>query len=265
MRYAKGTFVITKDRDIPLLRHVRNARFISHQQLFELAELEGLGSCRSTFNWRVARLIKTGHIKLLEGTSWQGSRIYFITARGLAELETHGEFLLAMPSRNRQTPDRLQVPHALELNAIRLHLARNALLVQWQSDVEVSSANMMAALMSGGGYAKNYDAIVKVWVGDEVREFALEYERTLKNAKQYEKIGAALDGEQRVGCVLYLAASGEILATLASQIITTFKRVAFTTAHSFAGQLLDTLVTTDAAGAAVSLAEFLRFAHPLYI
>lgn len=265
MRYAKGTYVITKDRDIPLLRHVRNARFISHQQLFELAEVDGLGSSRSAFNWRVARLIKTGHIKLVEGASWHGSRVYFITARGLAELESNGEFLLAMPSRNRQTPDRARLPHALELNALRLHLARQALLVHWQSEVEVSSANMMAAMMAGGGYAKNYDAIVKIWAGDEVREFALEYERTLKNAKQYEKIGAALDGEQRIGCVLYLAANGEILATLASQIITTFKRVAFATAHSFTAQLLDTLVTTDTAGAAVSFAEFLRFAHPLYI
>lgn len=265
MRYAKGTYVITKDRDIPLLRHVRNARFISHQQLFELAELDGLGSCRSTFNWRIARLIKTGHIKPLESASWHGSRIYFITARGLAELETHGEFLLAMPSRNRQTPDRFRVPHALELNTVRIQLARNALLVQWQSDLEVSSANMLAAMMSGVPYAKNYDAVVKIWVGDEVREFALEYERTLKNAKRYEKIGATLDGEQRVGCVLYLAGNAEILATLASQIITTFKRVAFATSHSFAGQLLDTLVTTDTVGAAVSFAEFLRFAHPLYI
>ena len=56
--------------------------------------------------------------------------------------------------------DRVQVFHALELNAIRLALARNGLLVSWQSEVEISSTNMV----SGTPYQKDYDAIVKIWV-----------------------------------------------------------------------------------------------------
>src|SRR6185437_8761280 len=183
MRYARGSFVITADGDIPLLRQVRNCRFVSHQQLFELLQYDALVSCRGTFNWRIQRLLKTGHIHRLEAICWQGSPVYTITQNGLVELESQGEFAIALHSRTRHMPDRTQVFHALELCAIRLSLARNALLISWQSEIEISSSNMI----SRAPYQKDYDAIVKIWVGDEVREFALEYESSLKNAKQYEK------------------------------------------------------------------------------
>lgn len=39
MRYAKGSLVINPERDIPLLRQVRNSKFVSHHQLFELMKL----------------------------------------------------------------------------------------------------------------------------------------------------------------------------------------------------------------------------------
>src|SRR5436305_1637631 len=38
MRYPKGSVVISGAGDIPLLRMVRNCRFVSHQQLFELLQ-----------------------------------------------------------------------------------------------------------------------------------------------------------------------------------------------------------------------------------
>ena len=41
MRYAKGGLVINPERDIPLLRQVRNSRFVSHNQLFELMKFGG--------------------------------------------------------------------------------------------------------------------------------------------------------------------------------------------------------------------------------
>ena len=87
-------------------------------------------------------------------------------------------------------PDANQMFHALELNAIRVALVRNALLIEWRSEVEISSNNM-----ASGAHPKDYDAIVKIWLGNEIREFALEYERSLKSAKHYERIRAALEAE----------------------------------------------------------------------
>lgn len=58
MRYAKNTVVVQAERDIPLLRQVRNSKFVSHIQLFELMRFGGWESSRDSFNWRVRRLLK---------------------------------------------------------------------------------------------------------------------------------------------------------------------------------------------------------------
>ncbi len=261
MRYAKGSLVITTQGDIPLLRQVRNSRFISHQQLFELLQYDAHVSSRGSFNWRVQRLIKAHQLERLESVSWQGSPIYSITPNGLVELESQGEFAIASHSRTRQMPDRAQVFHALELNAIRLSMTRNALVVNWQSEVEISSANMVSA----APYQKDYDAIVKVWIGAEVRQFALEYERSLKSSKQYEKVRAALEAERQIACVLYLTADSDLLLALLYQLTPISKRLGFLTARSFRERLLAASVTTDARSAMVTLEEFLLYSHPLYM
>jgi hypothetical protein len=260
MRYAKGTFVITGDGDIPLLRHVRNCRFVGHQQLFELLQYDALAACRRTFNWRVHRLLTAGHIERLQTVSWRGSPVYSVSQNGLLELESQGEFAIALHSRTRQMPDPAQVFHALELNAIRLALTRDALLASWQSEVEISSGNMVL-----GRYQKDYDAIVKVWVGTEIREFALEYERSLKSAKQYEKVRAAIEAERHVGSVLYLTVDVGLMLAILFQLTPISKPLAFATARSFTEHLLETSVALDTNRAMVTLEKFLQYAHPLYM
>lgn len=261
MRYLKGTFVITRERDIPLLRHVRNCRFVAHPQLLELLQHDAAAPCRSTYNWRVQRLLRTGHIQRLEGESWRGSPVYTITQNGLIELESHGEFAVGLNSRTRRMPDRHQVYHCLELNSIRLCLARKRLLVNWQSDVEVSSINMV----SSAPYQKDYDAVVKIWIQREVREFALEYERSLKNSRQYESIREAIAAERQIDCVLYVAADHAILLALLHQLTPSPKRVGFLTAQAFREQLLEASVTVEPERPMISLEEFLQYAHPLYM
>lgn len=261
MRYAKGSLVVTADGDIPLLRYVRNCRFVSHQQLFELMRHDAVLSSRSTFNWRIQRLLKAGEIERLKDLQWQGSPVYSVTKRGLLELESRGEFLIALHSATRKMPDRIQVFHALELNAIRLSLARNALLVSWQSELEISSLNMA----STSPFQKDYDALVKVWVGDEPREFALEYERSLKSAKHYESVRAALEGERRIECVLYLTVDANLLLAVLYHLTPIAKRLGFVTARAFKEQLLAASVTTETERGMVTLRDFLQYSHPLYI
>lgn len=260
MRYAKGSFVITPEGDIPLLRLVRNCRFVAHQQLFELLQHDAAISCRRTCNWRIQRLLNTHHIERLQAASWQGSPVYSITHYGLLELESQGEFAIALQSRTRQMPDPVQVFHALELNAIRLALARNALLVSWRSEVEITSSNMVSET-----YQKDYDAIVKIWVGSEIREFALEYERSLKNTKQYQRVRAALEAERLLESVLYLTPDRDLLLAILYQLTPISKRLGFATTGSFRKQLLATSVMLDTNRTIVSMEEFLRYAHPLYM
>jgi len=240
---------------------VRNCRFVAHPQLLELLQYDAAAPCRNTYNWRVQRLLRTGHIQRLDGESWRGTPVYTITQKGLIELESHGEFAVGLNSRTRHMLDCHQVYHFLELNSIRLCLAQNGLLVNWQSEVELSSINMV----SSAPYQKDYDAIVKIWIGNEVREFALEYERSLKNTRQYESIRQALTSERQIECILYLAADHAILLALLHQLTPSSKRVGFLTAQAFREQLQEASVTVDPDRPLVPLEEFLHYAHPLYV
>ena len=252
MRYAKGTLVITADGDIPLLRQVRNCRFVSRRQLFELLEHEAGQLSRSTYFSRLKRLIHAEHIRVLSGTGWRGSAIYSIAPAGLMELESRGEFSIALHSGTRHMPHPLHVYHALELNEIRLALLRSSLLAGWQSDVEIASSNMVS-----GVFQKDYDALVKVWIGGAIREFALEYERSLKAARRYAHIRAALESERQVASVLYLAASPDLTLALLYHLTPNTKPLAFATARHFCQHLLATPVMTDLRAAMVTLDRFL--------
>jgi hypothetical protein len=240
MRYAKNSLVINAERDIPLLLQVRNSRFISHQQLFELMQYQGIHRSRSSFNWRTRRLIDSGYLSICASRSGAGSPVYRITKEGLALLEHSGHFTTVLHSRTEHLPHISQIFHALELNGIQLALRRQNLLAGWHSDVEVASFNNI----SHSPYQKDYDAVVDVWLGGKRVCFALEYERSLKSARQYERVRQALESEQQVGCILYLTAGIEILVHLVHTFHQVSSNLAFANAPDFAQLLLDTTVIT---------------------
>ncbi len=119
-------------------------------------------------------------------------------------------------------------------------------------------------MVSTAPFQKDYDAIVKIWLGNEIREFALEYEHSLKSTKQYERIRAALDAERRVGCVLYVTVDPNLLMAILYQLTPVSTRLGFLTSRAFREQLLEASVTTDNNRAIVTLEEFLKYSHPLY-
>lgn len=238
MRYAKGTLSLGVNRDIPLLLYVRNSRFITHQQLFELMRLAGIEYSRESFNWRTRRLITANYISVCPGDFGNGTVVYRITRQGLVQLENHGRFATVLNSRTQHLPHPSQAHHALELNSIQLSLARRNLLLSWQSDIETASLNTV----STSALEKDYDAIVDVWNNDTAARFGLEYERTLKSVQQYQKIRRALEVENKLGCILYLTAGQEISVHLANEFSGVPKRLAFATAKAFCEQLLDTSV-----------------------
>src|ERR1700757_4385219 len=60
MRYWKGSIALSSTRDYPLLQHVLQSGFVTHNQLFELLKLDYCVSSRNAFNNRVLRLVKHG-------------------------------------------------------------------------------------------------------------------------------------------------------------------------------------------------------------
>ncbi len=254
MRYAKGTLAVSSSRDIPLLLQVRNSRFITHQQLFEVMQLAASEYSRGSFNWRIQRLLESNYISICDGHFGYGATVYRITRPGLLQLEKHGHFAAVLNSGTRHLPHISQGYHALELKAVHVALARGNVLVSWQSDVETASSNTVSATP----LEKDYDAVVDVWNNDKIARFALEYERTLKSARQYEKIRQALEAENKLGCILYLTAGEEIALHLAQELSGIPKRLAFATAPAFRTALLDTMVVTDPGRAEVPFRHLLR-------
>jgi len=254
MRYAKGGLVINPERDVPLLRQVRNSRFVSHSQLFELMKFGGSDRSRDSFNWRVRRLAKSGHVSICGGIFCAGSAVYRITKEGIALLEHHGQFTTVLHSNTEHLPDSSQVFHALELNAIQIALAHKNQLASWQSEVEIASFNTI----SRSPYEKDYDAIVDVWIGDHRARFALEYERTLKSSKQYERVRAALHAERQIACVLYLTSGMEVLVHLIHEFESVPKKLAFANARDFRQTLLETRVFVRGDGTGTRFRELLQ-------
>jgi hypothetical protein len=239
MRYAKGTVSVSASRDIPLLLYARNAKFINHRQLFTLLKLASFEYSRESFNWRIRRLVAGNYLSVCEGDFGNAGVVYRISRQGLTQLENHGHFAASLNSRTQHLPHLSQVHHALELNAIQIGLATKNLLVSWKSDVETSSLNIVGGLLE-----KDYDAVVDVWNENTAARFAVEYERTLKSAQQYERVRRSLETENQLGCILYLTAGEQISLHLAHELSGIPKRLAFATAKAFRESLLDTMVMT---------------------
>jgi hypothetical protein len=254
MRYAKNSVVVQAERDIPLLRQVRNSKFISHIQLFELMRFGGWESSRDSFNWRVRRLLKSKFLSVCAGNFGVGSTVYRISREGVAMLEYHGQFTTVMHSKTEHLPHISQVFHSLELNRIQLALASQSLLSNWQSEIEVASFNTI----SSSPFQKDYDAIVEVWIGDQKARFALEYEHSLKSYRQYDRIRDALHAERQVGCILYLTSGMEVLLHLVQELQSVPRMLAFANAASFRQMLLETKVITGRNLAGTEFRELLQ-------
>ena len=254
MRYVKNSVVIQAERDIPLLRQLRNSKFASHSQLFELMRFGGSESSRDSFGWRVRRLLKAGFLSISKGAFGGESVIYRITREGIALLEHHGQFTTVLHSRTEHLPHASQVFHSLELNRIQLALATENVLANWQSEIELASFNTISC----SPYQKDYDAIVDVWVGEKTARFALEYERCLKSYRQYDRIRAALQAERQVGWVLFLTSGMEVLVHLVHELDPVPNRLAFASARDFEQMLLETRVVTARNLAGTNFRELLQ-------
>jgi hypothetical protein len=255
MAYAKGEILVSKDRDIPLLRQVRNCRFITRAQLFEFLQPCSAEYSRKSFDWRFLRLLRANYLARVEGHFGRGNEVYRVTSAGLLLVEGGSEYAMVLNSKTKQSANAPFVYHALELNSIQLDLKRANLLAGWQSDVETASFNMAAS----NPLKKNYDAVVDVWLENRTSaRFGLEYERSLKGLRHYGKIRDAIESEDSLGCVLYLTPGHDMALYLAKEFAGISNKVAFADVSTFRKHLLDTLVLTQPSQNDVPFRHLLR-------
>jgi hypothetical protein len=191
MRYQKGSISIGTGQDFPLLRQVLQSQFITHDQLFEFMRLGCYEVNRHTFNWRLRRLLKNGFLNL---HPMGHSCVYSIAAAGMSLLAVTEEYC---PYLHRRLRNRVSsYDHSLELNELHLSLMRQGVLEEWKPEISIRSKNELTT----DGYAKDYDAVVTVRLGERSASFALEYEHR-RNPKSIRGFEACWN--RRIGCARF--------------------------------------------------------------
>ena len=208
-----NSFKFNRERDLPLLLHIRNATFVSNEQLCRISLDGQLERNRRCYSWRLQRLISGGLVRVLPEVRPYGGSVYAITRLGLATLESYGEGLISISSDSRTLPNSLQAPHFLELNEIQRAFQETSYLTKWRSECELTSLNYVI----GSPLAKDYDAIAELSLDGESFRIAIEYERSLKNAARYKEIQQSIQDEGEVDLVLYLTSTMDLVFSLSSE------------------------------------------------
>jgi hypothetical protein len=209
MRYQKGSIKLNPSEDGDILRQVLRSRFISHEQLGKIAETGSVSIPRSTFNWRLQRLVQHRLLKREQIPLFGCSTVYSIGRLGMEHLAIQGEYCAGIVSEldPEAHGDDGAVLHALRVNDIHLALKASGALTKWRWETQIRSQN---ELMSHT-YAKDYDAIVTVVIDGHEIEFALEYERVAKASRKYSMIRRRIESECLVERFVYLASNYHLL------------------------------------------------------
>ena len=208
-----SAFKISENRDIPALLLIRNATFISHDQLFVLLVEKQLEASRRAFNWRINRYLKCEYVRSIGHVLPYVGEVYTITRLGLSLLESFGEGLVSVSSGSRTLAGRQQAPHFLELNEIRNTFCATSKLKRWQYDRQLSSLNYVI----GSPMVKDYDAVAEMEYGAKTLRIAVEYERTLKTSARYKEISKAIRDEDQIDLILYLTPTPDLVFTLGTE------------------------------------------------
>jgi hypothetical protein len=241
VRYYKGHIALSETRDVPILLHVRNARAICFDQLCDLISLEIVTECPRSLRWRVGRLEKAGLVRRLAGQRHLPKPVFGITQQGLIFLESRGHYLFSLPGTTEVTLHSSQVPHALEMVNIRIALAKTGVLHTWESDLEITSKNLVLE----SGLAKDFDAIAEIEVDGNSRTIGIEYERTPKAAGRYRAIREVYERDKKTDAILYLTTNDDLLYLLAMELRATRKRIGFALSEVFRRSLLETRTLTN--------------------
>ena len=252
MRHRKGSIALSSARDYPLLRHVHQSAFITHNQLFEMLRLDYCASSRKAFNNRVLRLVKHGLLVRREQPITNGDIVYSLSPSAALALGVNGISSHSSANGTSRITDR-QLHHSLDLNLIHLALKRADSLVYWMPETEIRSRNDFTPY----GYWKYYDAVLVVRLGEQDCKFALEYERTPKAPRDYAVIRERIEQETSIRHFLYLAANHDLMWFIAERLSQCKRAVYIGLFHDFLEQTLALPVRKSGSPATFTLASVL--------
>lgn len=253
MRYLKGSLDLNfQDRE--LLHLVADAQYITHSQLFELMRLKTFEARRPIFNWRTRRLVNSGLLRKLVVPQFSKNALYSITEAGVEALEMMGVTYLGGYVEHDAPPDKMRVSHLLEINEIRIALEHSGALVSWTAEAFIRVLKLSPSFR----YAKTYDAVARVHLGNDVCvSVAIEFERSLKGKDRYQHLVEVLATEERVQAILFLTTSFEVSAPLRRYLRGTRPPALLGRLDAFKKSMLDAEVEAPGSYSTVQLREAL--------
>lgn len=241
MRYPKGSVHLGSFKDRAILNFLAESRHATRSQLVQFVRHYYFEFNWPVFNWRIRRMVDAGLVRKQPLPMLNGDLLYSITRSGIHALEGLGTFHLGATFDREPEVHKSQIPHALEINSIRLALMSTHRLQKWIPESYIRAANLVPT----SAYAKVYDGIATVLIDKDKVEFAIECERTLKTPAKYQKIREAIESERRVRAFLYLMPSFELLYALQHAFSGTKQLVLFGMADEFKKQPLASRVCTE--------------------
>lgn len=228
MRYRKGSVVLSDEADLPLLRVVHRAGYVTFSQLYRSLFQHKEKRLWDTLGWRIRRLVSQ---EFLLNTVAPGfaEMVLSLGDNGEMYLQSQEPFNVERGVRVRGANKRHQIWHDIELFEIQLSLRQAGVVRDWKSEAEIRAENDFTTMH----YAKDYDAVVTFNCGGKTGTVALEYERTPKSSGAYGGICRELDAEQKVAVILYLAPNTELRNFLLHKLQDTRRQVLVGLAREF--------------------------------
>ena len=237
MRYPKGSIVLSDTLDVPALRKVYQAGHVTAPQLYRsLNSVFNEGKWKS-FVRRIGLLSEHGFLTRLV-VSGMNVPVFALGEEGARSLQGRIPTVIEAGARTSRQGNRDHVWHDVELFEIQLKLRQSGVVSSWLYEPEIRADNELTSF----GYAKDYDAIVTFKCGHKAGKVALEYERSPKSTKEYNRIAAILNRETRVPAVVYLVCNVQMESFLLNGLRGTRHPVYVCQAHLFATQPAETVL-----------------------
>jgi hypothetical protein len=254
----KGKYLLNPKKDLPLLQLIRDATFISRQQIELLiaGRTEEVNyRCR---NRRLERLVELNQIQIYPQCFPYPGRIFAITQAGINTLQVTGMGILSVSADTETLADVGQVPHFIGLNQIEI-AARKAFGVRrWIGDRQLKSLN----IASNRPTQKDYDSIAEIASPSDsnaVIYLGIEYERTIKSKDRYAQIRKKLEAERQIQGLLYFADTETNASLLSREVYSATVPVGVVIASQFQTNGVDAMlrVVQDRSVIRVSVQDYI--------
>jgi hypothetical protein len=254
----KGKYLLNPKKDLPLLQLIRDATFISRQQIELLiaGRTEEVNyRCR---NRRLERLVELNQIQIYPQCFPYPGRIFAITQAGINTLQVTGMGILSVSADTETLADVGQVPHFIGLNQIEI-VARKAFGVRrWIGDRQLKSLN----IASNRPTQKDYDSIAEIASPSDsnaVIYLGIEYERTIKSKDRYAQIRKKLEAERQIQGLLYFADTETNASLLSREVYSATVPVGVVIASQFQTNGVDAMlrVVQDRSVIRVSVQDYI--------